>query len=119
MLKGLRTIVYHVNNLEKAKEWYSKVFGVEPYFNQPFYVGYNIGGFELGLDPDGATYTNGNHSITYWGVEDIETCFAKFNSIGVEIHEMPKNVGGAIWVGSLYDPFGNIIGLIENPEFTS
>ena len=33
MLKGLRTIVYNVNDLEKAKEWYNKVFGIEPYFD--------------------------------------------------------------------------------------
>ena len=119
MLKGLRTIVYHVNDLTKAKEWYKSVFEIEPYFDEPFYVGYNVDGFELGLDPDGSTYKQGNASITYWGVEDIEACFKKFASLGIETHEAPKNVGGAIWVGSIYDPFGNVIGLIENPEFAA
>ena len=119
MLKGLRTIVYHVSDLTKAKEWYKAVFEIEPYFDEPFYVGYNIGGFELGLDPDASGYQSGNTSITYWGVDDIEACFKKFETLGIKIHEAPKNVGGAIWVGSLYDPFGNVIGLIENPEFTS
>lgn len=119
MLKGLRTIVYHVADLAKAKEWYKTVFEIEPYFDEPFYVGYNVGGFELGLDPDPSGYPGGNTSITYWGVEDIEACFKKFEVLNIKIHEMPKNVGGAIWVGSLYDPFGNVIGLIENPEFAS
>ncbi len=119
MLKGLRTIVYHVTDLEQAKEWYLNVFGITPYFDEPFYVGFNVAGFELGLDPDPESFTNGNHSVTYWGVEDIEACFAKVTALGVTVHEAPKNVGGAIWVGSLYDPFGNIIGLIENPEFAS
>lgn len=119
MLKGLRTIVYHVSDLEQAKVWFLDVFGIEPYFDEPFYVGYNVGGFELGLDPDPSDYSAGNNSITYWGVEDIEACFIKVKSLGVKIHEEPKNVGGAIWVGSLYDPFGNIIGLIENPEFAT
>jgi len=119
MLKGLRTIVYHVNDLTKAKEWFRAVFEIEPYFDEPFYVGYNVGGFELGLDPDSSTYKPGNSSVTYWGVEDIETCFKKFETLGIETHEAPKNVGGAIWVGSIYDPFGNVIGLIENPEFAA
>ncbi|WP_316768400.1 VOC family protein [Pedobacter frigiditerrae] len=119
MLKGLRTIVYHVSDLTKAKEWYKTVFEIAPYFDEPFYVGYNIGGFELGLDPDASGYTSGNASITYWGVDDIEACFKRFEALGIQIHEAPKNVGGAIWVASIYDPFGNVIGLIENPEFTS
>jgi predicted enzyme related to lactoylglutathione lyase len=119
MLKGLRTIVYHVTDLNKAKEWFKTVFEINPYFDEPFYVGYNIGGFELGLDPDSSGYQTGNASITYWGVDDIEACFKKFETLGIQIHEAPKNVGGAIWVGSISDPFGNVIGLIENPEFTS
>ena len=118
MLKGLRTIVYHVSDLDNAKEWYKNVFGVTPYFDEPFYVGYNIGGYELGLDPDPSTYKQGNASITYWGVDDIHECFRQFELLKIETHEAPKNVGGAIWVGSIFDPFGNVIGLIENPEFS-
>lgn len=51
---GLRTSIYHVTDISKAKEWYSAVLEIEPYFNEPFYVGFNVGGFELGLDPDTA-----------------------------------------------------------------
>lgn len=119
MLKGLRTIIYHVTDLAQAKTWFANVFGILPYFDEPFYVGYNVGGFELGLDPDPSGFTTGNHTVTYWGVDDIEACFAKVRELDIKIHEAPKNVGGAIWVGSIYDPFGNVIGLIENPEFTS
>jgi len=119
MLKGLRTIIYHVNNLEQAKEWYKTVFDIEPYFDEVYYVGYNVAGFELGLDPDPANFTPGHSTVTYWGVEDIDACFRKVKAMGVQIHQEPQNVGGAIWVGSLYDPFGNVIGLIENPEFAS
>ncbi|MCX2575402.1 VOC family protein [Pedobacter sandarakinus] len=117
MLQGLRTIVYHVGDLDAAKVWYKNVFEIAPYFDEPFYVGYNVGGFELGLDPDGETYSAGNHAITYWGVKDIKIAFERFEKLGVTIHELPKNVGGPIWVGSIFDPFGNVIGLIENPEF--
>ncbi len=116
MLKGLRTIVYHAPDLSRAKEFYATIFGLLPYFDEPFYVGYNIGGYELGLDPDPANFTGGHGSVTYWSVDDIEVCFAKMAKLGVQTHEAPKNVGGAIWLGSVYDPFGNVIGLIENPE---
>jgi predicted enzyme related to lactoylglutathione lyase len=119
MLQGLRTIIYHVTDLTSAKAWYAEVFKISPYFDEPFYVGYNVGGFELGLDPDPTNFTPGNHTVTYWGVEDIDAFFKEIQELNVNIHEAPKNVGGAIWVGSIYDPFGNVIGLIENPEFSS
>lgn len=44
MFLGLRTAIYHVRDLAAAKAWYAGVFGVEPYFDEPFYVGFEIGG---------------------------------------------------------------------------
>ena len=52
MFQGLRTVIYHVDDLEKAKAWYGKALKIKPYFDKPFYVGFNVGGYELGLDPD-------------------------------------------------------------------
>ena len=52
MFKKLRTVVYHTENLQKAKDWYTLITGLQPYFDEPFYVGFDINGFELGLDPD-------------------------------------------------------------------
>src|ERR1044071_8468498 len=72
MFQGLRTVIYHVDNLEDAKSWYAKALGVEPYFDQPFYVGFNIGGYELGLDPDMSGVSKGNNEIAYWGTIDAE-----------------------------------------------
>ncbi|WP_231465033.1 MULTISPECIES: VOC family protein [unclassified Pedobacter] len=119
MLQGLRTIVYSVSDLEAAKEWYKKVFEIEPYFDEPFYVGYNVGGFELGLHPVDAGFSDGNHSITYWGVTDIKKAFERYAELNIDVHEAPNNVGGPIWVGSIFDPFGNVIGIIENPTFSA
>ena len=113
MLKGLRTIVYHVSDLEAAKAWYSQIFDIKPYFDEPYYVGFDIEGAELGLDPGAETYTKGNHSITYWKVENIDAAFEQFLLKDVNIHQQITNVGGNIRVGSIYDPFGNVIGLIE------
>lgn len=113
MLKGLRTIVYHVSNLEVAKMWYSEMFDIEPYFVESFYVGFDIGGFELGLDPSNKEYTKGNSSITYWAVDDIDKAFEKFKEKKVSTHQDIHSVGEGIRLGSIIDPFGNIIGLIQ------
>lgn len=120
MLLGLRTVIYKVGNLQQAKDWYSHVFNIEPYFDEPFYVGYNVGGFELGLDPDMTDVQSGNSVITYWGVKDIKQTIKDLQeSNSAKIIEEPHNVGGCIWVATIADPFGNNIGLIENPEFVA
>ena len=117
MFQGLRTTIYKVNDLEKAKIWYSEVLNIQPYFDEPFYVGFNVGGFELGLDPDMENVTAGNNLQVYWGVENAKETFDELLKKGAKIHSEPMNVGGEIVVASVFDPFGNIFGFIENPGF--
>jgi len=113
---GLRTAIYKVNEIEKAKEWYTKAFEVKPYFEKPFYVGYNIGGFELGLQPKKSPETNEN-VIAYWGVENIQETYDRLIALGATENEKPYNVGRELMTATVKDPFGNIIGLIYNPDF--
>ncbi|WP_348693861.1 VOC family protein [Duganella fentianensis] len=115
MIKGLRTAIYPVADLAAAKAWYESVFGVAPYFDQPFYVGFSIGGFELGLIPDGSTGTSG--SMVYWGVDDIDAEVARITALGAAIHGAIQDVGGGIRTVELADPFGNLLCLIDNPHF--
>lgn len=115
---GLRTTIYKVNDLDQAKTWYSKAFDTKPYFDEVYYVGYNIGGYELGLQPDeNPTALKTANVVSYWGVTDIHITYEKLLQLGASAFEAPENVGGAIWVASVKDPFGNVIGLIVNPEF--
>jgi len=115
---GLRTTVYKVGDLDKAKEWYSEAFGTKPYFDEAFYVGFNIGGYELGLQPEDNPTTEKVESVVpYWGVNEIEKVYLNLIDLGAHEHERPFNVGGELMVASVKDPWGNIIGIIFNPEF--
>lgn len=113
---GLRTVIYAAPNLSETKEWFTKAFGVAPYFDQPFYVGFNIGGFELGLDPN-LQIAEGS-TITYWGVSDLETSVQQLLDLGAAAHMDIQDVGDGIKVAAIQDPFGNVVGLIENPHFS-
>ena len=117
MLKGLRTAAYPAPDLARAKAWYTLAFGVAPYFDEPFYVGFNIGGFELGLVPDAPASRPPGGVVAMWGVDDVGACCAHLVALGARVHEEPRDVGGGITVASVLDPFGNIIGLIDNPSF--
>lgn len=112
---GLRTTIYKVDDLAKAKDWYAKAFETEPYFDEPFYIGFNIQGYELGLQPDDSV--KGDNTLSYWGVEDINEEYKRLINLGATEHKKPMNVGGELMVCSLRDPWDNIIGLIYNPYF--
>lgn len=115
---GLRTTVNKVADLAKAKDWYGDVFQVEPYFDEPFYVGFNVAGYELGLMPDDMPAADKTDNVlSYWGVDDIAAEFTRLKSLGATAESDPVNVGGEIMVAELKDPWGNTIGLIYNPEF--
>jgi predicted enzyme related to lactoylglutathione lyase len=113
MLLGLRTAVYHTPDISAGKLWYTKVLGFPPYFDQPFYVGFNVGGFELGLSPDAEKSSVG----AYWGVKDIELALARLLELGAEPRTDVQDVGEGIRVADVLDPWGNVFGIIENPNF--
>lgn len=116
---GLRTTIYKVGNIAEAKEWYSKAFEAFPYFDEAYYVGFNIGGYELGLQPEKVPTANKPESVvTYWGVNDIMYSYKRLIKLGATDNEKPFNVGGEIMTATVKDPYGNILGLIYNPEFT-
>jgi predicted enzyme related to lactoylglutathione lyase len=116
---GLRTAIYQVGDLDKAKQWYSSVLGVRPYFDQAFYVGFNVGGFELGLDPDRGDGPHASASVVaYWGVEDADRALEQLIALGATEHSRVQDVGEGIRVATVVDPFGNLLGIIENPHFS-
>jgi lactoylglutathione lyase len=117
MKLGLRTTIYKVPDINAAKEWYTKAFLTKPYFDEPFYVGFNIGGYELGLIPEKEPGVKSDNVMSYWGVEKINVEFDRLKQLGATAHEEPQNVGGELMVASVKDPWGNVIGLIYNPDF--
>jgi predicted enzyme related to lactoylglutathione lyase len=115
MILGLRSTIYPVADLDGAKRWYGEMLGQEPYFDQPFYVGFEVGGFELGLLPAGEAGTVGPRPL--WGVADIGAAFARLIALGATEIEPVTEVGEGIKVAAVRDPFGNRFGLIQNPQF--
>lgn len=118
MLNGLRTATYDVKDVTAAKAWYSKVLGIEPYFDQPYYVGFNVGGYELGIVPEtNAQPKRTPAGIAYWAVDDARAAHARLLDLGATPHVPIQDVGEGILIGSVHDPFGNVLGVIQNPHF--
>jgi predicted enzyme related to lactoylglutathione lyase len=115
-LHGLRTVIYPSSDLKAAKEWWTDFLGVAPYFDEPFYVGFNVGGYELGVIPtEDATST----PTTYWAVDDVPDAIAEAEARGATVREAPQEVGDGIIVASIENPHGHLVGLIYNPHFVA
>lgn len=118
MFLGLRTVVYHVDDLAAATRWYARLLGVEPHFDESYYVGFNIGGYELGLHRlEGDMPQGAGGAIAYWGVQDIGAAVAALEELGATAHSEVQDVGEGIRVATFIDPFGNLVGIIQNPYF--
>ena len=115
--QGLRTVGYKVSDITKGKEWYAKILGVAPYFDEPFYVGFNVAGYELGLQPDKGDERKTSSVVAYWGVDDVYKTYQELLDNGAIPHGEPMDVGEGIIVASVKDPWGNAFGIIYNPHF--
>lgn len=117
MIQGLRLVMYHVGDMQKAKEWYTKVLGYGPYFDEPFYAGFHVGGFELGLNPDESKAAGPGGAYAYWGVKDCKAAYQRLLDLGAKPNTPVEDVGGGILAATVTDPWGNVFGVIENPHF--
>jgi hypothetical protein len=111
---GLRTVIYPAPDLTAAKLWGTALTGTTPYFDEPFYVGYSFGGFELGLLPD-ADPTDG--ALTYWGVDDVAAAVRDAIDTGATEHTPATDVGDGIVTATVRTPQGTVLGFIFNPHF--
>jgi catechol 2,3-dioxygenase-like lactoylglutathione lyase family enzyme len=114
-LHGLRTAIYPTSDVEAATAWWTDFLGFGPYFEEPFYVGFNVGGYELGLLPD-ADPADG--ALTYWGVDDVDAAVDAALERGATIHGEPTDVGDGIITATVRLPDIGVVGFISNPHFS-
>ena len=114
MTSGLRTVIYPVKDLARAKALYGTLLGVAPYMDEAYYVGFNVGGQDVGLDPHG--HSQGMTGPTgYWHVDDIRKSVHLLLEAGAQAQQEVKDVGGGKLIASVKDADGNVIGLIQSP----
>lgn len=117
MLLGLRTVIYAAPDLPAATAWYSKLLGFAPYYADTFYVGFNVAGYELGLDPNAVIAPGPGGATAFWGVANVDAAVTHALDAGATLVSPAQDVPGDIRAATIADPAGNHIGLMENPHF--
>ncbi|MGW2638893.1 VOC family protein [Streptomyces sp. NPDC001348] len=114
MTAGLQTIIYPVKDLARAKALFSALLGVEPYADEPYYVGFKAAGQDVGLDPNG--HAKGmTGPVPYWHVTDLRERLAALLETGAELLQDAQDVGGGRLIASVKDTDGNLVGLLQDP----
>ena|SRR5260221_9605150 len=115
MNQGVTTIIYPVKDAAQAKKLFTKLLGVEPYADQPYYIGYKVGGQDIGLDPNGHN-TGMTGPVAYYHVDDIKKSLQGLLDAGATVQQEVKDVGGGRLIAWARDVDGNPVGLIEDTK---
>ena len=116
MLQSLRTFTLYAPDLEAATAYYTNIIGKPPYCSESFYVGWDLNGCELGLVPDVPNPVFGNSTTTYWKVDNVADALAHMLNHGATEQEPITEVGEGMFVASVRDPWGNVLGVIQEPK---
>jgi len=137
MLRGLTTVAYQAADLNAAREWYTEVLGIEPYFNRTEYVEFRVGDYEhefgildsrflpdLSADQSSGDRGSGGQgsgapggAIVYWHVDDAQAAYDRLIERGATPHQPPRDFGENFVGAAVIDPFGNVLGIMYNPHY--
>jgi predicted enzyme related to lactoylglutathione lyase len=113
MTSGMRTFIYPVRDLAKAKALYSRLSGVKPDMDEAYYVAFTVEGQHIGLDPNG--HSQGmTGPVGYCHVDDVRKSLKALVSAGAVVQQDVKDVGGGKLIASVKDADGNVTGLIQS-----
>lgn len=118
MNRGLQTFIVPVKDIARAKQVYGALLGAEPYYEQPYYVGFKIGDQELGLDSNGHS-AGQTGPIGYWQVDDIKDSLRRLLEAGAQVQQDVRDIGGGKLIATVKDTDGNVVGLLQSPTETA
>jgi predicted enzyme related to lactoylglutathione lyase len=113
MARNIKIIVYPVKDVERAKAFFREFLGVAPYVDSAYYVGYRLGDFEVGLDPNGAV-----GPIAYVDVDDITSSLQRIKQAGGKIVQDATDVGGGLLIAKVKDVDGNVVGFRQETRIS-
>jgi predicted enzyme related to lactoylglutathione lyase len=111
--QGIKTVLHPVSDLARSKEMYAALLGIQPQTDGSFYVGFEVGGQQIGLVPGGGPQRM-TSPVAYWHVPDLEAKLAEVTAAGATVQEPAHDVGGGRMVATVIDPDGNVLGLLQD-----
>ena len=109
--QGIKTVLHPVADVAKAKPVYAALLGVEPQTDGEYYVGFEVAGQHVGLNPNGDVSAG---PVYYWHVSDLEARRDALVAAGATVIQDATPVGGGRIVATLKDADGHTVGLAQD-----
>ena len=129
MFRGFATISFYADDLAAARDWYTELLGMEPYYAfpqppaAPAYIEFRVGDDENELGfidrryaPGGAANIPGG-AVMFWHVDDLTATVEKLLAMGATEYEPMTEREAGFTTASVVDPFGNVLGVMHNPHY--
>ncbi len=101
-------VIHYVHDMDRAKEFYTKVFDVKPSFESPGWTMLDFGAIQLALH---ILPANGDGPLPHAGlnleVDHIEAIQADIERLGGRLIELRESEGAPVRVGCFQDCEGN------------
>ncbi|SEE84901.1 VOC family protein [Jiangella alba] len=132
-LRGFCTLNFYADDMAAAREWYTEVLGLEPYFEaidpasgMVGYYEWRIGDHqdEFGVinrawrsPADPTTPDAPGGAVMNWHVDDLDGTLARLVELGATVHQPRVDRAEGFANATVADPFGNLLGLMYNPHW--
>jgi predicted enzyme related to lactoylglutathione lyase len=125
----MATVNFWAAEMKAARDWYSELFGIDPYFQRPdaenpAYIEFRLGDYqhEFGIidskwAPNGAGSGTPGGAIIHWHVDDINAVWEKLLAAGATPYDLITERGSGFTTASVVDPFGNVLGIMCNQHY--
>jgi len=111
---GTYGTMYHVKDMVKAVQFFSKTFGLKPSMESAEWTEFTLGGQRLCLNSGGAEAAP-NSGILIFQVENLKATRAALKAGGVKVSEINEVHKGAV-ACDFTDPEGHTVGLYQGPK---
>ncbi|MGL4232127.1 MAG: VOC family protein [Casimicrobium sp.] len=115
MLKTVESIIFFVNDIRVAANWYADLFAIAHdriEYENANYAFIRTPGVLIGFHPADSKCPGGIGGTTsYWSVDDLDAACEHMIANGARLYRGPMRTNVGDYVCMLIDPFGNSIGL--------
>ena len=120
-LIGVATLSIWADDHGAAVKWYTRQFGIHPYYERQGYAEFRVGEAqtELGIIDKrfGPPQSAPSGVIVYWAVTDVAAKLKELKQEGAQEYQPLQDRGNGFITTTVVDPFGNILGIMQNPHF--
>ncbi len=112
MIERVDAIIYSVVNLEKSRQFYSEILGLEPRIQEPHFIGLGAGNLLIGLRERKGAEAHPRLPEVVFFVRDVHLIYEHLKAHRIEIQQTPTETDWGARKANFLDPDGNPLEIV-------